>query len=576
MSSELARQRRLQHLGWLMALGMLIVVARLFYLQIIRHDHYQALADDTHLAKFEIAAKRGEIYAFDGNEIVPLVLNQTRYRLFADPRFVRDPAATAEEISRITGGDKAAYQRVLERKTAYAVLEKRLGTETAGLISARKLAGIGLTKISIREYPEEELAAQTLGFVNDEGNGQYGIEQAYESALRGQPGQLSGAVDVRGVPIATAQSVRVPARDGQDMILTIDRNLQYAAEGALERSIKANRAKNGSVLVMDAMTGDIKAIASRPTFNPADFRSVSDIGIFGNPVVSTVYEPGSIVKVFTMAAGLRSGAVKPETTYRDTSNKRIGNTNIKNATIRPVATRSMREVIRLSLNNGAIFVLEQMGGGQISPEGKQALYDFFSTELLLDQPTDIGLTGEAAGSIAKPEGTSDVRYATMTFGQGLGLTMIRMGAAYSALVNGGTYNAPRLVHGLRAGDGSVQTTKREVVKTGVVTPEVSRQLIEMMRAVVDSGAGRRAQRDGYVIGGKTGTAQKFNLAEGRYYPDRIVSSFFGFTGNDKKRYIILVRVDEPEVNIIGASAATTVFAELSDWLIDYYGWRPVS
>lgn len=574
MAQEVTRQIRLKSLGWGVLLTGLIILGRLFYLQVIRHDHYQALADEIHLSKFEIPARRGEIYVLDGQTPVPLVLNQLTYRLYADPRYIEEPATTASAIATLTGGDVATYQAQLEKDGAYVVLEKRIRRELGEQLKAKNLAGIGLTEIPAREYPEGSLAAQVVGFVNDEGRGQYGLEQALDSSLRGQSGQLSGAVDIHGIPIATAENVQAPAHDGDTVVLTIDRAVQAVAERSLAGRISDARAKGGSVLVIDSRNGDIKAMASAPTFNPADFRSAEDIGVFNNPVVNLAYEPGSVIKAFTMAIGLESGVVTPETTYKDTSIRQIDGFTIKNSVIRPTAIRTMRDVIRLSLNTGSIFVLEQLGGGDINNQAKEALYNFFTTKLRLDQPTGIAQAGEVKGVIDPPKGVSDVRFANMTFGQGMNLTMVRLTAAFGSLVNGGTYFEPRLVGQTIATDGSRQITEPVISQTNVIRPETSATLVEMLRAVVEEGAGRRAKRPGYIIGGKTGTAQKYDSATGTYFDDRVVSSFFGFTGNQDSRYAVVVRVDEPVVNIPGASSASLVFADMSNWLIDYYALRP--
>lgn len=575
MTSELVRQNRLKGLGWGLVLAGLLVGVRLFYLQVVRHEHYQALADEIHLSKFEVPATRGEIYILDGQTPVPLVLNQLTYRLYADPRYIDDPGATARAIATITGGDAGLYQTNLEKEAAYVVLEKRISRELGEQLRAEKLAGIGLTEVPAREYPEGSLAAQVVGFVNDEGRGQYGLEQALDNSLRGQNGQLSGAVDIHGIPIATADNLQEPARDGDTVVLTLDRAVQAAAERSLARRVSEARATGGSVMVLDSRTGDIKAMTSVPTFNPADFRSVEDISAFSNPVVNLAYEPGSVAKAFIMALGLETGAVTPDTAFTDTSAREIDGYTIKNSVIRPTATRTMREVIRLSLNTGSIFVLEALGGGDINSQAKEAYYNFLTDKLRLTQATDVPLSGESAGIIDAPKGVSDVRFANMTFGQGMSLTMVRMASAFASLVNGGTNYEPRLVRQTIDAGGTRRSTEPVASQTGVVRPETSATLVEMLRAVVEEGAGRSAKRAGYIIGGKTGTAQKYDASTGRYFDNHVVSSFFGFTGNNDSRYVVLVRVDDPVVNIPGASSASQVFADMSNWLIDYYAIKPV-
>jgi cell division protein FtsI (penicillin-binding protein 3) len=574
MREDALVQQRIKLIGWLFLLGGLLVVGRLFYLQIVRHGHYQTLADRSHFAKFEIPAARGEIYLLDHTAYAAVVLNETKYRLYGDPRFINDSHLTAEKLATITRQSATVYQEKLERQnTAYVVLEQQINHERAQAIRELSLKGVGLTAVPTRAYPEGSLAAQTLGFVNLEGKGTYGLEQALDSTLRGQSGALSGAVDVRGIPIATADNIEQQPVDGTGIVLTIDRNLQSTSERAVEAATKAYGGKSGDVIIMEIDSGAIKAMASWPRFQPAEYRKQKDLGRFVNPIVSGTYEPGSIAKVMTMALGLESGAVTPSTTYRDTSSRKIDNFTIRNSETRPTASRTMRDVIRLSLNTGSIFVLEELGGGQINQSGKTKLYDFFTGQLLLDKKTNLPQTGETIGKIDPPKGVSDVRYANMTFGQGMQLSMVRMASAYSALLNGGTHYKPRLVHATIDPNGKNTVQKPAVAKQGIVKLSTTQSLVSMMRAVVEEGAARAAARPGYVIGGKTGTAQKSDPRTGGYSKGRVVSSFVGFIGTDKPQYLVLVRVDEPQRTGI-PSAAVSAFAQISKWLIPYFALPP--
>lgn len=566
---------RLRSIGWFIVFGGLIIATRLFYIQIIRHEHYKAQADEAHLAKFEIPASRGEIYLLDGKQPVPLVMNQTRYRLYADPRYIKDRENTAQKIAGVTGGDAAYYTGQLGKKSAYAVLEKYLDQAKAEQIKSLQLTGIGLTKVAMREYPEGALGSQIVGFVNDEGKGQYGIEQALDDNLKGRPGLLSGAVDVRGVPIATADSIQIPAEKGQSMILTIDRNIQAAAEKFLGEEVQKSKARLGSILVMDPRTGDIKAMANSPTFHPGDYRSAKDISVFSNAVVDDAYEPGSVAKVFTMSAGLKNHVVTPDTKYYDTGAREIDGYTIHNATTRPPGERTMTDVIHLSLNTGSIFVLESLGAGDINEEAKSKLYSFFNDDLELATAPKLPQTGVVAGSIRAPQGSSDVDYANMTFGQGLSLSMLKMGTAYSAIVNGGTLFEPRLVSDFIKPDGTAEPQARQTLKTGIVDAQVSQQIRTMMQTVVEDGLGRPAKRAGYIIGGKTGTAQKFNRETGHYGGAGVTSSFFGFGASNEADYVIIVRIDEPSNFAPLAPPAAAVFGKMSQWLIDYLAIPPV-
>lgn len=566
--------RRLQIIGVALCVAGLIVVGRLFYLQVIQHDHFQALADKNHLAKFEIPAARGEIYIADGNGVAPLVLNEVKYRLFGDPRFIQDAGRTADSLASVTKGDAQDYKARLERQgTAYVVLEQQLSYDMAESIRKLGLRGIGLKDVPTRAYPENTLAAQVIGFVDYQGQGIYGIEQSMEDILSGKDGTLSGAVDVRGIPIATVENVQNPPVDGLDVVLTIDRNLQSASESIVASVTKEYGGKSGSAIVLDLRDGSIRAMASYPSYKPAEYGKTKDVALFSNPIVSDSYEPGSIAKVFTMALGLDSGTVSPDTSYLDKSRYEVDGFTIRNSETRSIERRTMREVIKLSLNTGSIFLLEQLGGGDINTEGKDKLYDFLAKRLLLDDKTNIEQSGEAAGRVDPPQGVSDVRYANMTFGQGMQMTMVRMAAAYGALFNGGTYYQPRLVSRTIDQSGQSSEWPGKLPIQGVVKASTSRQLIDMMRSVVEDGAARVAKREGYMIGGKTGTAQKPDPDTGGYSSSKVVSSFVGFAGSNKPDYLILTRVDEPRRGGI-PSGSVAIFAGISDWLIDYYTLPP--
>ena len=314
----MSQRKRLALITLGLVVFALILVSRLFYLQILLHNKYAKQASNEHTSKYSIPAARGELYVHDGDtDISPIALNQTLNILYADPRFVTDKAATAQKLAAITGGSASDYEKRLDNGIEYAVIADRVPNDVAAKIKALNLPGVGLTARDYRTYPEGSLAAQTLGFVNDDGQGQYGIEQYLNDSLDGTPGQLSGKTDTFGLPIYTADNIDKPAVNGKSYLLTIDRNVQAEVEKDIAAQVQLTHAKSGSAVVLDPNTGAVIAMANYPTFDPNNYDKVTDYSVFSNQVVAGQYETGSGMKVFTMAAGLDQGKVTPDTTYND-------------------------------------------------------------------------------------------------------------------------------------------------------------------------------------------------------------------------------------------------------------------
>lgn len=557
---------------------------RLFYLQIMRGDSFAQAAQSEQLKKYEIPAERGRIYlretsAAEGR--VPVVLNENQPTLYADPRYVDDPLATAQALAGVLGGDVSEYQALLsEQERYYIVLAKRLSRAKAEAITKLELSGIGLQDYSARTYPEGDLAAQVLGFVNDEGAGQYGLEGYMDEALKGEAGLLRAVTDVRGIPLtASEDSVLQDPVDGDDVVLTLDRSIQSFVQDALAKGVKSSRAKSGSAIVMDPNTGAVLAMANYPSYTPAQFGKAKDPAVFVNGVVSTPYEVGSVAKPFTMATGLNQGAVAPGDTYYDPGYAVVDGIKIENATGVPTGTHSMADVIQQSVNSGVIHVLKQLSGGEaINERGRDQLYEYFQNRFGFAQLTGIEQSAEAEGTIFKPsdEQGNNVRYANMTFGQGMSLTMVQLTAAFSALVNGGEYYQPYLVHSqVDRMSGEELITDPKVLRRDVINEKTSDQLKVMMEKVVSAGGGISARREGYHVGGKTGTTQKL-ASDGTYSDFLETGTFIGYGAGDQAQYVVMVKIDEPGIyGYAGSVAAAPVFADISNFLIDHFRIAPI-
>ncbi|MEX1995469.1 MAG: penicillin-binding transpeptidase domain-containing protein, partial [Candidatus Saccharimonadales bacterium] len=345
---------------------VIIFIARLFYLQVIQHDYYKTQALNDQLKEYVIAADRGVIQAHQGSDIVPIVLNEKLYTLYADPLFIEDSPSTAAKVAAITDGDPKHYTELMKTpKSRYAVLTKRVSEAHKKQIAALKLPGVGLQAQLYRTYPQKTLAAQLLGFVNNEGKGTYGIEQALDKDLAGVPGRLKAVTDARGVPlVASKDNIQIDPKPGKDVVLTIDLAMQKELENHLKAGLARARSKSGSALIMDPYTGAIKAMANYPTYDPAEYFKVKDASLFTNAAVARPLEVGSSMKVLTTAAALDQGVIKPDTTYNDPGRWTLNGHVIKNVEESAGSgPRNISQLLNLSLNTGATWMLMQMGGG---------------------------------------------------------------------------------------------------------------------------------------------------------------------------------------------------------------------
>lgn len=589
-SDTLEQRRRLRFLaGVLLASGALLLV-RLVYLQIGEHARYLAEATSEQTRKFEIPARRGQLYVQDGDGTTsPIALDQTLDIVYADPRYVTNKAETAQKVAALTGGSASNYMTDIDNGIDYVVLATRVPLLTGTQIERLGLSGIGLTQQDYRVYPEGQLAAQVLGFVNTEGIGQYGLEQYLNKQLSGTPGRLAAKTDTRGIPIATADNVEQPAVNGTSYVLTIDRNIQAEAEKEIAAQVQKVHAKSGSIVITDPSNGNVLAMATYPTFDPNNYGQVSDYNVFLNQPSTEAFEPGSGMKVFTMAAGLDQGKVTPDTTYDDPGCYTIDSRKICDAAgDKPGPDKTMTVVLRDSLNTGAMFVLRMLSGNpnSFTLAGKQLLYSYFTKHFGFGTATGVAQPDESAGFVPKATNVSgnDATYANMTFGQGMTVTMLQMVDAMGAIANGGTLYQPQLIAQQLNPDGSTQNVEPKVLKNHIMSASAISQLNQMLQVVVQHGSGYLAadENPGYAIAGKTGTAQVANPNGPGYLTGVNIGSFLGFAPATDPKFAMMVRINEPSVDCdtaeCGYAEYTTVpvFGDMCKWLFKYYGIPPTS
>jgi cell division protein FtsI (penicillin-binding protein 3) len=562
--------------GILLFIGV-VIIFRLFYLQVIRHDHYRKAALSDQLKEYSITPDRGIIEAHDASGVVPLVLNEKLYTLYGDPTFVKDASDDAKAVAAITGGSARDYEQLLKTpKTRYVILAKRLSEDQQAAIAKLKLPGIGTQAQNYRTYPQGSLAAQVLGFVNNDGRGTYGIEQALDNQLKGTSGQLKAITDAAGVPLAANRdNIQISPKSGSDVVLTLDLGMQKQLEAILKQGLESAKSKSGSAIIMDPNTGAIKAMANFPTYDPAHYFDEKDPSAFSNAAISDALEVGSIMKTLTVSTGLNVGVITPNTSYHDSGSVTVDGFTIKNVHGIPEDPTTIPDVLQYSLNTGAVYVLKQLGGGDINQKARLTWYDYMTNHFQLGKATGVGLPNEGTGDIPSPtKGYGlDLQYANTAFGQGMTATMLQMAAATSSVINGGTYYRPYIIESQSGSTGL--KTKPTVVKKNVVSATTSQQIRDLLQYVFEKNHTGYASElhDGYVIGGKTGTSQ-IPIPGGGYKTDVFNGTFIGYVGGDKPQYVAVVLVNAPDLpgyDTAGAQAAAPIFGDIENMLIDNFG-----
>ena len=528
----------------------------------------------------------------DGSGTVPAVLNVIKYTVVADPAIIKNSDATASKLAPILSMSSDALKKLLISKTQYSVLAKKVDQTTADKIKSLNLDGITLQQKNERTYPQGQLASQVLGFVNDDGQGQYGVEQALSKDLAGQAGKVYKVTDVNGVPLVLGNSV-VQQKEitPKDVTLTLDIAMQNIVEQALREGVQQDGATQGSALIMDANTGAIKAMADFPTYAPTNFSTVSDPSVFSNLAVSNAWEPGSVMKPLLMGAAFTLGTASPSTTYKDTNSVTVDGFSISNSINWGPQMMSLQDVISKSLNVGAVFVLKTLGAtqqqiqqadyssindGSITDKARENFYDYLINHYQFGNPTNIEQGGESSGFVNKPNSGEavDLRYANMSFGQGITVTPIQLAAAYAALTNGGTYYKPTLVQSESSDGNAVYDFKPQIVKSNVVSAKASQEVRTLMiNSLNTNNAG--ASRAGYNIGAKSGTAQQAD-GKGGYKTNAYNGAYVGFIGGDNVKYIILVRLDGPQTSGFASAAAAKVWTNISNQILNVFPIQPKS
>lgn len=557
-----------------------VILVRLFVIQIIEHDAWVARAEDEHIVQSTIKAKRGEIYMMDGDEPSVVVMNETVFSIIVDPL-----TANEEKVKSVISGAVPADKMVADFKDVFAdktrryyIVARGVKQEDINKIKDAELAGVYFTKGNSRVYPEGEMAASLLGFVNAEGEGQYGVESALDEELGGEDGVLKTVTDVNNIALSIGDdNVRVPAKDGKNIVLSIDKNIQHKLEVFLKEQIDTTVATNAAGIVMDPSTGEVWAMANMPSYDASNYSKVEDASVFINVPLESAYEPGSMCKSFSFAAAVDTGKITPTSTYNNAGFMTVDGWRIENAYKGQLGTITMQTGLDYSLNTSSMTALMRLGNSdtEVTQKAKDVLYDYYYNKFGLGQYTGIELY-EVPGYITKPdaEDAYNSRYANMSFGQGLTLTMMQVAAGFSSVINGGEYYRPTIVAGEVTSDGNFIYNQAPEAVRETISAESSATIREMLRGTRRGMQLSGIDRPGYMIGGKTGTSQ--GIKDGKYTFDETTASYVGFGGAEGElpKYVIMVKIWGENQKLGGETDARPVFNKMSNYMIDYLKIKP--
>ncbi len=554
----------------LILLGAFAIVVRLFVLQFVEHTYYLALAASNYEIYEQLYPHRGSIFFEDtrGNhKEYAAAVNRQYYSVYAVPRDV--PADTLASTTNFLAGilnfsdeeKNSLAMKLAKKNDPYEPIAKKIHEDLKDIIQSAGLPGIYTTGQEFRYYPEGNLAANVLGFTAQDDNGQllgrYGIEGFWDSTLTGKSGFLAGEKGALGSIISVANRTLKPAEDGADLLLTIDRNLQYKACQRLQTGFIQHEARSAALVLMNPKTGAVLAMCSLPDFDPNNYSNVGDVSTYNNTTVFTPYEPGSVFKPLIMSVALDLDLVSPFTTYVDTGERVINGYHIRNALEKVYGLSTMTKVLESSINTGMIWVAEKIG---------RERFKEYVAAFGFGQKTGIGLDTESSGNVASLDQRAEVNMAAASFGQGLTATPIQLATAYSALANEGKMPKPYIVEEIRHPSGQVE--KIEPQTEVVISASTAKLITAMLISVVEKTYAASAGMKNYFVAAKTGTAQI--PEKGGYKKDETNHTFVGYFPAKNPQFVLLVKYEAPKQNWAESTAAP-VFKDIAKFTLDYYG-----
>lgn len=563
-SIESIPEKRIMVLTIILSLFFLIVILRLFSMQILQNEFYTTLASKRQEVYKALNPERGSIYIREEDKLYPLVTNRDYYLVYAEPVKIEDAGKVIDTLTPILGLKDEEWKDLLGKlnkdNDPYEPIKSKITKDQKEKIESYDLPGIGFVPESHRFYPEKNIGGHIFGFIgfkDDKKNGQYGLEGYFNNELSGKSGLLKSAKDALGALITIGPRTLQKAENGSDLVLTIDRNIQFTACQKLKEFYDYFEASGGSVVIMEP-TGAIIAMCSFPNFDPEFYNEVEDIKHLSNPVIFSPYEPGSVFKMITMAAGLDTGKVESNTTYIDEGEVKVGPYTIRNSDLKAHGEQTMISVLELSLNTGVIFVEQEVG---------KENFEKYVKDFGFGKKTGIELDTEVEGDISSLAKKGDIFGITASYGQGISVTPLQMLTSYAAIANKGRLPKPYIVSEIIQPSGEIiKTTPQEVRQ--VVTSKTAATLTGMLTSVVENGYDHKAIVKGYYLAGKTGTAQVATESGG--YGSETIHTFVGFGPVTNPKYVMLLKLDHPKGIRFASDSLGPLFSQLSEYLLNYY------
>ena len=544
-----------------------VLVGRLFFLQIIDKSDLQAKNLSQVQVDRKLQSPRGTIYDRNGR---PLAMSVVTKSLYADPKMIKQsPSEIAELIAPYVTMSKEDIVKSLQEDTAFVWIDRMMEPEkskaVAKLIEDKNLEGLNFVEESKRYYPNGNLAAQVLGFVGTDDKGLDGLEMVLDDELKGGIQKELVVTDRKGNAIFGSVLSKYLPDKGKSVTLTIDASIQFIAERALDKAMEDTGAKHASVIVMDPKTGEILAMANRPTYDPNHYSQGSEED-FKNIAVTNLYEPGSTFKPIIASAALASGKWKLDQVYNDKGSFVANGHVMQNWNGEGYGPVRLIDILKFSINTGMAEIGTTTGADILSKYVRN--YGFGSK-------TGIELPGEGDGILYNPDDMSKLDVATMSIGQGIAVTPLQMVRAFGALANGGAMMKPHIIKSYSNSQGDVTSTTETSVVGQPVPAETVKTIVDILEKEVSEGGGTKAMVEGYHFAGKTGTAQKLDTKHGGYLDGQYIASFIGFGPVEDPKFVVLVVIDDPQKgSYYGSQIVAPVFKDIVSQLVRYYQLSP--
>ncbi|MEN6565806.1 MAG: penicillin-binding transpeptidase domain-containing protein [Veillonellales bacterium] len=558
-------QRRIAGFISILLLLILLLTGRIAWIQFVQGHNLSAKAQTQLQENRGLQSPRGTIFDRNGRE---LAISSMTKSLYVNPSELnRDPETLAALLAPLLEMPPAELQKSLSANGQFVWLKRMLEADVSAkvesLIKEQDIKGLAFVEESKRYYPNDTLASQVLGFVGTDDVGLDGLEMALDATIKGKLSEQVVDTDSRGIPIFKSVFTFAPPKQGKNVYLTLDSTIQFIVEQSLDRAMAQTRSSGATVIVMNPRTGDILAMANRPTFDPNHFYRYSSQD-WKNRAVSNIYEPGSTFKSVVAAAALQEGVVYPEERFMDKGFVEVSGRKIQNWSGESYGNISFIDIIKESINTGFVQVGMRLGASRLTN---------YARAFGFGQATGIELPGEEDGLLFKPEKMRDSDLATMSIGQSIAVTPLQLITAVAAIANDGVLLKPHIIKEIQNADGSVYSATVSEPVRQAITPETAQRLKGLLEKVVSEGGGAKAAVKGYRIAGKTGTAQKAQ-ENGGYYAGRYIASFVGFAPVEDPQMVVLVVLDDPSGVYYGGQIAAPVAHEIFAQVLRYLNIYP--